>query len=155
MDNWLMIILTSGVISAVVSVILDNLYKKKHRKQIDFFNKKENVYINILSYMEMYLNPQYKCNMHIDGYSNHDLIEMTEEEFKNLAKYSLQGFIKRGSLYYSIDVLKALEDFSNDVREEKYLKVIMAMRKDLWNINDSITTNRISNIINKLGELKK
>lgn len=121
----------SGVLSAIISIVVDNISKKSLLKEKDLLEIKIKTYTSILCYMHLIIMPMdYK---YVNYIGNRPLTgKITEREIIEYNLGQLKGVYYHLFLYSSSEVIENAKAFIDNPIHDNYLKTAKAMRKDIW-----------------------
>ena len=115
-----------GIIGAYLKHVLDR--RRELDLRIQTINEEK--YRSILVYMRCLLKPEALPHFQIQDKQIYEF--KREQDVRKYALQKLEEYYYNGFLYASDDVLIKLNQFMDIPADGSFLRVAMAMRKDLW-----------------------
>ncbi|MCK4648649.1 hypothetical protein KAT51_03905 [bacterium] len=103
--------------------IITALFNKAKEIEFQKLEQKQKRYKSMLLYMDVFFEPKnikYLSSRQPDINTAKDVLEYLKAEYHEML------------LYASKDVISSARDFINSPNRENFLKVVLAMREDLW-----------------------
>ena len=132
MDTTQLIISILGLLG--ISGIVASYLNKRKELEFKILENREKRYKSCLLFMDAYIKPEnikYLSSRHPDINSSSDVIEYLKAEYHEMI------------LYASIGVVLSVKEFIENPDKERFLKVVLEMRKDLWIKEKNVSIDQI------------